>query len=93
MITPILSAQINGAKPSSIPVHDFSVKGGVLGTLNEIAEKFHVVIGVYGDFANHKEPTIDIAIKTGTLKDVFNAVTKPIRNWNGMRAITASSIL
>ena len=71
-----LSAKINVATTSSIAVHDV-VKSGTTGSvLQALAEKHHVVIGVYGTIAGVDEPTIDISIKNGSLSDVFDAITR-----------------
>lgn len=71
-----LSVQINVVKPSSIAVHDVVKNGTARSILQELTEKHHVVIGVYGIIAGVDEPTVDISVKNGTLSDVFDAITK-----------------
>jgi hypothetical protein len=71
-----LSAKINVPTPSSIAVHDVVKSGTTESVLRALAEKHHVVIGVYGIIAGVDEPTIDISIKKGSLSDVFDAITK-----------------
>jgi hypothetical protein len=76
---PNLNAQVNVVTPSSIRVHRFVEKEGKTATalLRDLAEKYHLVIGVYGsgDFRRVEMPTgIDVEIKDGTLADVFDAI-------------------
>ena len=76
---PNLNAQVNVAAPSSIRVHLFVEKDGatVTALLSDLAEKYHIVIGVYGsgDFRRTEMPVgIDIEINDGTLADVFDAI-------------------
>lgn len=71
-----LSAQGKVRIPSSIPVHDFAQNGRALSILQALAEKYHVVVGVHGILLGLDDPIIDIAIKDGTLSDVFDAITK-----------------
>lgn len=79
-----LGAEVNIPKSSSFPVRDFSLRGRLFSVLDQIAEKYHIVIGVYGNFAGYSEPAIDISVKAGTLKDVFNAIanTDPQLKWH-----------
>jgi hypothetical protein len=76
-----LSAQANVVTASAIPVHNHTQKGkgDTWSVLQALAEKYHVVIGVYGDVTKEREedtPTFDISIEDGTLGDVFDAITK-----------------
>ena len=73
-----LGAQVNVVTASSIPVHNYAQKqkGHTRYVLQALAEKYHVVIGVYGDVSDVDEPTFDISIKDGTLSDVFDAIVK-----------------
>jgi hypothetical protein len=86
-----LSAQVNVAKPSSIPVHDFVSNSYTLEVVYRLAVKYHVVIGAYGAIrgADNKTDnrTIDISIKNGTLGDVLDAITKadPQFEWHESR--------
>jgi len=72
-----LNAQVNVVKVSSIPLHDYAKQGDIRYVLRAIAEKFHVVIGVYGNVSTEEDvPIIDISIKGGTLGEVFDDITK-----------------
>lgn len=74
-----LSAQANVVKSSSVPVHNYTQegKGDMWSVLQALAEKYHVVIGVYGNVSREGDaPTFDISIKDGTLGDVFDAITR-----------------
>lgn len=73
-----VSAQVKAATPLSIPVHNYTLKqkGNTCYVLQALAEKYHVVIGVYGNIPDVDEPTFDISIKDGTLSDVFDAIVK-----------------
>ena len=73
---PSLSAQINITKPSSIAVHDVAKSGMTWSILQELAEKHHFVVGVYGTITGVDEPTINISVKDGSLSDAFDAITK-----------------
>jgi hypothetical protein len=71
-----LSAQVNAAPPSSIPIHNFAKTDRTLYVLQALAEEYHFVIGVHGVLADEHEPTIEISAKGGVLSDVFDAITK-----------------
>lgn len=71
-----LNAQSNVRTPSSIKVHNVAKSGTAWSILQELAEKYHIVIGAYGAIAGDDEPTIEISIKNGSLSDVFDAITK-----------------
>jgi len=72
--------------PSSsyIQVHDFVITGQAPNVLYETAEKYQVVIGIYGTFVNYQARPVNISIKNGTLKDVFDAVVSadPQLEWH-----------
>jgi ACT domain-containing protein len=79
-----LSAQVNVATPSSIRVHHFIVKGETATKiLRDLAEKYRLVIGVYGsgNFRSVEMPiVIDVKIEDGTLADVFDAIADSQRH-------------
>jgi len=70
-----LSAQVNAASPSSIPVNDFAAKSYTLEVVSDLAQKYHVVIGAYGTILHANNRTIEISIKGGTLSDALDAIT------------------
>jgi hypothetical protein len=86
-----LSAQVNIALPSSIPVHDFSAKSYTLEVVYRLAVQYHVVIGSYGRIqgADHKTDNrkIDISIRNGTFGDALDAIAKadPQFEWHRSR--------
>ncbi|MGA9511717.1 MAG: hypothetical protein WBV55_24050 [Candidatus Sulfotelmatobacter sp.] len=79
-----LSAQVNVCTPSSIRVHHFVAKGKTATQiLRDLAEKYRLVIGVYGtgDYRVVEMPTaIDVEVKNGTLADIFDAVADSHRH-------------
>lgn len=79
-----LSAQVKPATPSSIRVHHFVAKGKTATKiLQDLAEKYRLVIGVYGsgDFRFVEMPIgIDVEIEDGTLADVFDAIADSHRH-------------
>ena len=68
-------AQTGTLTPSSIPVHDLAISSLTFNALQTLAEKYHVVIGVYGTFIG-SDNHIDISIKDGTLGDALDAIVK-----------------
>jgi hypothetical protein len=79
----VASAQTGQTPPSSIPVHDLSVRSDVFDALHTLAEKYHVVIGVYGIHTMPEACWAEISLKDGTLGEVFNAIVAryPLLEW------------
>ena len=75
------TSQVTSAE--SLRVTDFAVHGSTEHVLREVAEKYRLVIGLYGTM-NGTENAIDISVKDGTLADVFDAVVRagPDLRWN-----------
>ncbi|MGO9125279.1 MAG: hypothetical protein ACLP6G_10385 [Terriglobales bacterium] len=71
-------AQVGGPTPSSIPVRDLAESGvPAENILRDLAAKYHVVIGVYGTMIGRDRlRRISIKVKKGTLKQVFDAITR-----------------
>jgi len=70
------SSQTDPMMLSSIPVHDLSLDGGTRDVLAALAEKYHVVIGVYGTSIGAESNAVHLLFKSGTLGEVFEAIVR-----------------
>ena len=68
------SSQAGPVRPSTIPVHDLRMRANVYSALDALAEKYHVVIGVYGIHIGPGGHFVEISLKDGTLGQAFDAV-------------------
>ena len=67
-------SQAGPVAPSSVPVHDLTIRLYVYDALRLLAKKFRVVIGVYGVHLGAEDHWVNISVKDGTLGEVFDAV-------------------
>ncbi len=70
------SSQAGAVTPSSIPVHGLTLDGMTIGVLTELAEKYHVVIGIYGTFIGTDSLWLHLSFADGTLGEVLDAIVK-----------------
>lgn len=59
----------------NIPVKNVAMNERTLNILAALAEKYKVVIGVYGTLLGSDSSKINVAVTEGTLADVLNSVT------------------
>jgi len=75
------SPQAPTSNPASIPVHNLEIHHFAEDALAVLAERYHVVIGVYGTRNAPERETdavesIHLSFKDGTLGDVFDAIVR-----------------
>lgn len=70
------SSQPGPMTPSSVPVHDLTIHSRIFGILADLADRYHVVIGIYGTLIGSEGRWTEISLKDGTLGDVFDAIVK-----------------
>ena len=71
-----MPAMAQSVTPSAIRIHNETLDGSVLDVLGELANKYHVVIGIYGASAGSGESGISITMSEGTLAELFDAIVK-----------------
>ena len=57
-------------------MHDLTITSHMIDVLATVAQKYHVVIGLYGTFIGDDSHDIAISFKDGTLGEVFDAIVR-----------------
>jgi hypothetical protein len=69
-------AQTSPVMPSAIQVHDVTIADRTVDALITLADKYDVVIGIYGKLVGSDFRRLDIFMKDGTLADVFDLIVR-----------------
>jgi hypothetical protein len=70
------NSQTDPVAPLSVRVHDLTITSHTINVLATLAQKYHVVIGLYGTFIGDDSHDIAISLKDGTLDEVFDAIVR-----------------
>lgn len=63
-----------GSSAAAVPVHKLVLRGRTMDVLDSLAQKYKVVIGLYGTLVGPDRTVIEISLEDGTLQDVLNQI-------------------